>query len=39
MSSFIVGREYEEDGAEKRIAPDIFVVFGTSKEDRVSYTV
>ena len=30
---------YEEDGAEKRIAPDIFVVFGTSKEDRVSYTV
>ncbi len=30
---------YEEDGAEKRIAPDIFVVFGTSKEDRISYTV
>ena len=30
---------YEEDGAEKRLAPDIFVVFGTSKEDRVSYTV
>ncbi len=30
---------YEEDGAEKRVAPDIFVVFGTSKEDRVSYTV
>jgi Uma2 family endonuclease len=30
---------YEENGAEKRIAPDIFVVFGTSKEDRVSYTV
>jgi Uma2 family endonuclease len=30
---------YEKDGAEKRIAPDIFVVFGTSKEDRVSYTV
>ncbi len=30
---------YEEDGAEKRISPDIFVVFGTSKEDRVSYTV
>ena len=30
---------YEEDGAEKRIAPDIFVVFGASKEDRVSYTV
>ncbi len=30
---------YAEDGAEKRIAPDIFVVFGTSKEDRVSYTV
>jgi Uma2 family endonuclease len=30
---------YEEDGAEKRVAPDIFVIFGTSKEDRVSYTV
>ncbi len=30
---------YEEGGAEKRIAPDIFVVFGTSKEDRISYTV
>jgi Uma2 family endonuclease len=30
---------YEVDGAEKRIAPDIFVVFGTSKEDRISYTV
>jgi Uma2 family endonuclease len=30
---------YEEDGAEKRVAPDIFVVFGTSNEDRVSYTV
>ncbi|MEE3719916.1 Uma2 family endonuclease [Tumidithrix elongata RA019] len=30
---------YEENGVEKRIAPDIFVVFGTSKEDRVSYTV
>jgi Uma2 family endonuclease len=30
---------YEENGAEKRISPDIFVVFGTSKEDRVSYTV
>ena len=30
---------YEENGAEKRIAPDIFVVFGTSREDRVSYTV
>jgi Uma2 family endonuclease len=30
---------YEEDGVEKRIAPDIFVVFGASKEDRVSYTV
>jgi len=30
---------YEVDGAEKRIAPDIFVVFGTSREDRVSYTV
>ncbi len=30
---------YEEDGAEKRISPDIFVVFGTSKDDRVSYTV
>ena len=30
---------YAEDGAEKRISPDIFVVFGTSKEDRVSYTV
>jgi hypothetical protein len=30
---------YEEDGAEKRIAPDIFVVFGTSKEDRISYTL
>jgi Uma2 family endonuclease len=30
---------YEENGAEKRVAPDIFVVFGTSNEDRVSYTV
>ena len=30
---------YEEDGAEKRIAPDIFVVFGTSKEDRISYAL
>jgi len=30
---------YEENGAEKRVSPDIFVVFGTSKEDRVSYTV
>jgi Uma2 family endonuclease len=30
---------YEVDGAEKRVSPDIFVVFGVSKEDRVSYTV
>jgi Uma2 family endonuclease len=30
---------YEENGTEKRVAPDIFVVFGTSNEDRVSYTV
>jgi Uma2 family endonuclease len=30
---------YEEEGAEKRVSPDIFVVFGVSKEDRVSYTV
>jgi Uma2 family endonuclease len=30
---------YEVDGAEKRISPDIFVVFGTSREDRISYTV
>jgi Uma2 family endonuclease len=30
---------YEEDGVEKRVAPDIFVIFGTSNEDRVSYTV
>jgi Uma2 family endonuclease len=30
---------YEENGVEKRVAPDIFVIFGTSNEDRVSYTV
>jgi Uma2 family endonuclease len=30
---------YEQDLAEKRVAPDIFVVFGMSKEDRVSYTI
>jgi Uma2 family endonuclease len=28
---------YRENGTEKRIAPDTFVVFGISKEDRVSY--
>jgi Uma2 family endonuclease len=30
---------YDENGTEKRVAPDIFVIFGTSNEDRVSYTV
>ena len=30
---------YEQDLAEKRVAPDIFVVFGMSSEDRVSYTI
>ena len=30
---------YEQDLAEKRVAPDIFVVFGMSKEDRISYTI
>jgi Uma2 family endonuclease len=30
---------YAEEGAEKRVSPDIFVVFGVNKEDRVSYTV
>jgi Uma2 family endonuclease len=30
---------YEQDLVEKRVAPDIFVVFGMSKEDRVSYTI
>jgi Uma2 family endonuclease len=30
---------YEVERAEKRVSPDIFVVFGVSKEDRVSYTV
>jgi Uma2 family endonuclease len=30
---------YEQDLAEKRVAPDIFVVFGMSNEDRVSYTI
>ncbi len=28
---------YEENKTEKRVAPDTFVVFGISKEDRVSY--
>ncbi|MEE3719930.1 Uma2 family endonuclease [Tumidithrix elongata RA019] len=30
---------YQEDLTEKRIAPDIFVVFGMSNEDRVSYKI
>jgi Uma2 family endonuclease len=30
---------YEQDLAEKRVAPDIFVVFGMSNENRVSYTI
>jgi Uma2 family endonuclease len=30
---------YEQDLAEKRVAPDIFVVFGMSNKDRVSYTI
>ena len=30
---------YEQDLAEKRVAPDIFVVFGMSNQDRVSYTI
>ncbi len=30
---------YEENKTEKRVAPDTFVVFGTSKEDRVSYRI
>jgi Uma2 family endonuclease len=30
---------YEQDLIEKRVAPDIFVVFGMSNEDRVSYTI
>ncbi|MEE3718772.1 Uma2 family endonuclease [Tumidithrix elongata RA019] len=30
---------YEEDLAEKRVSPDLFVVFGMSNEDRVSYTI
>jgi Uma2 family endonuclease len=30
---------YEQDLVEKRVAPDIFVVFGMSNEDRVSYTI
>ena len=30
---------YEQDLVEKRVAPDIFVVFGMSSEDRVSYTI
>jgi Uma2 family endonuclease len=30
---------YEQDLVEKRVAPDIFVVFGMSNKDRVSYTI
>ncbi len=30
---------YEENKTEKRVAPDTFVVFGMSKEDRVSYKI
>jgi Uma2 family endonuclease len=30
---------YKQDLIEKRVAPDIFVVFGMSNEDRVSYTI
>jgi len=30
---------YEQDLIEKRVAPDIFVVFGMSNRDRVSYTI
>ena len=30
---------YEHNLVEKRVAPDIFVVFGMSSEDRVSYTI
>ena len=30
---------YEKDLAEKRVAPDLFVVFGMSNEDRVSYSI
>jgi Uma2 family endonuclease len=30
---------YEQDLVEERVAPDIFVVFGMSSEDRVSYTI
>ncbi|CAN1211867.1 Putative restriction endonuclease domain-containing protein [Tumidithrix helvetica PCC 7403] len=30
---------YQEELAEKRVAPDLFVVFGMSNEDRVSYTI
>ena len=30
---------YEQDLVEKRVAPDIFVVFGMSNRDRVSYTI
>jgi Uma2 family endonuclease len=30
---------FEQDLAEKRVAPDIFVVFGMSNENRVSYTI
>ena len=30
---------YEENKIEKRVAPDLFVVFGMSKEERVSYKV
>jgi Uma2 family endonuclease len=30
---------YEENKTEKRVAPDTFVVFGMSREDRVSYKI
>jgi Uma2 family endonuclease len=30
---------YEENKIEKRVAPDLFVVFGMSKEERVSYKI
>jgi Uma2 family endonuclease len=30
---------YEQNLVEERVAPDIFVVFGMSSEDRVSYTI
>jgi Uma2 family endonuclease len=30
---------YQENKTEKRVAPDTFVVFGMSKEDRVSYKI